>query len=203
MFVKTAMCALGAFAFASAASAGLTGMDWSSSDLSSLNLEPDGVWNEGDDYTYDAQNVHIFETWVGGFGRNVAFDIGLSIDDRTPTTGINFSKMLTNTTNFFWSSFEIVLTPGMGTMINGVTASPNFEFGDVNVTAGGNGSWIILWEQFNGTGVGIGESTKLTFGFNIEGNLGFEMKQTPVPAPAGAALLGVAGLCGVRRRRAS
>lgn len=202
MFSKTAWGAVAALVFAASANAGLVGMEWSSDDLSALDLAPDGEWTEGDDYTYNAQSVQMFETWVGGFGRDVRFDIGMSIDDRTPGTGIDFSKMLSNNTNFFWSSFQIVLSPDANSSIAGVTADPNSEFGDVNVSAGQNGSWIILWEQFNGTGVGIGEGTKLSFSFVVTGNLGFMMKQTPIPAPAGAALLGVAGLCGVRRRRA-
>ena len=76
------------------------------------------------------------------------------------------------------------------------------EGGTVNVTMNMGGSWTILWEQGMGTGVDIGGTTKLDFGFNIDGNLGFMIKQTPIPAPAGVALMGAAGLLGARRRRA-
>lgn len=203
MFAKTSWCAIGALAFAASANAGIMGMEWSSNDLSALNLGADGAWSQPDDYDYDAQHVYMFETWMGGFGSNVLFDIAVAFDQRTPSTDIVFSKIVTNTTDFFWSSFEIVLTPGLGTTISDVVADPNLEFMDVNVMAGGGGSWIITWDQFTGTGVGIGESTKFSFGFNIDGNLGFMMKQTPIPTPGAIALLGAAGLCAARRRRSA
>jgi MYXO-CTERM domain-containing protein len=143
----------------------------------------------------------MYETWVGGFGRSVEFDIAYAHDGARGGTGINFNKSLTNNTNFFWSSFQIVLTPMLGSTISNVTASPNVAFSDVSVAAGGGGSWVLLWDQDMGTGVSTGGGAAFSFGFDIDGNLGFMMKQTPLPTPAGAALLGVAGLWGARRRR--
>lgn len=202
MSLQWAARAVAAFAVAGCASAGITHMDWTPISVNALNLAPDGAWSEGDDYDYREYEVTMFESWVGGFGRSVLFDIGYAHDGERGGTGIGFVKSLNNNTNFFWSSFQIVLTPAAGSTISGVTASPNAAFSDVSVNPGGGGSWVLLWDQDTGTGVSTGGSTSLSFGFEITGNLGFMMKQTPLPTPAGAALLGVAGLWGARRRRA-
>lgn len=206
MSFAKAICACAAFGVMSTAHAGIMDMDWSATtDLTGvLDLAPDGVWNEGDDYSYEDHLVELSENWIGGFGDTVEFDISVMFDNgtpRTPVPDISFNKMVTNNTNFFWSSFQIVITPGVGSTIMDVFANPNDEFGDVMVSMGNNGAWTILWSQNGGTGVAQGDSTSFEFGFNISGNLGFMLKQTPIPAPSAAALLGLAGLAGVRRRR--
>lgn len=202
MSLSVVVCALSALAVAGGATAGITEMDWTPISVNALDLAPDGVWSHGDDYEYREYDVAVHETWVGGFGRDVVFDIAYAHDGARGGTGINFNKSLTNNTNFFWSSFQIVLTPALGSTISNVAASSNASFSDVNVSAGGGGSWVILWDQDMGTGVSTGGGAAFSFGFDIAGNLGFTMKQTPLPTPASAALLGVAGLWGVRRRRA-
>lgn len=202
MSLSVVLGALSAIAVASGATAGITDMDWTPISVNALDLAPDGVWSQGDDYEYREYEVAMFETWVGGFGRHVMFDIAYAHDGARGGTGINFNKSLTNNTNFFWSSFQIVLTPALGSTISNVAASSNAAFSDVDVSPGGGGSWVILWDQDMGTGVSTGDGAAFSFGFDITGNLGFTMKQTPLPTPAGAALLGVAGLWGVRRRRA-
>lgn len=199
-----ALRAAAAFALAGAAQAGIDSVSWTAVQIDALDLGADNAWTEGDDYAYGEYEVQMFENWVGGGSRNVIFDIGLGlVGERTVGTQISFQKSLTNNTGFFWSSFEIVLSPDANSTISGVMNSANSAFSMTNVMAGQNGSWILTWDQGAGTGVGQGESTSLGFSFTIDGNFGFMMKQTPVPAPAGAALLGVAGLAGVRRRRAA
>lgn len=202
MSVQWAARAVALCALAGCASAGITEMQWDTISINALDLGVDGVWSEGDDYDYREYDVTMFETWVGGFGRDVIFDVSFDHDGSRGGTSIGFIKSLNNSTNFFWSSFQIVLTPGLGSTISNVTAAPNAAFGDVSVNAGGGGSWVLLWDQDGGTGVSTGGSTAFTFGFEIAGNLGFMMKQTPLPAPGGVALLGLAGACGLRRRRA-
>ena len=202
MSVQWAARAVAACAFAGCASAGITDMQWDAISINALDLGVDGVWSEGDDYDYREYDVSMFETWWGGFGRDVVFDISYTHDGQRGGTPIQFNKSLTNNTNFFWSSFQIVLTPGLGSTISNVSANPNVAFADVSVNAGGGGSWIILWDQDGGSGVATGGSTAFSFGFEIDGNLGFMMKQTPLPTPGAAALLGLVGVCGVRRRRA-
>lgn len=201
MSLSVGVRAIAAVALAGGASAGITDMDWTAVSVNALNLAPDGVWSHGDDYEYREYEVAMYETWVGGFGRDVVFDIAYAHDGARGGTGINFNKSLTNNTNFFWSSFQIVLTPALGSTISNVTASPNVAFSDVSVSAGVGGSWVLLWDQDMGSGVSTGDGAAFGFGFDIDGNLGFTMKHTPLPTPAGAALLGVAGLWGARRRR--
>lgn len=197
------MCALCVQAVSCAASAGISQVLWNPIQIEPLDLAPDGAWTWGDDYQYGEYEIHMFETWRSGFGRDVTFDIGLGFDEERTVTGITFNKSVTNNTDFFWSAFQIVLTPQSGSTISNVFANTNAQFGMTSVTAGGNGSWILLWSQDTGTGVDIGDSSTLNFGFDIDGNLGFMMKQTPIPAPAGALALGGLGVLGVRRRRAA
>ncbi|MBL0921754.1 MAG: hypothetical protein IBJ10_06460 [Phycisphaerales bacterium] len=202
MQIKRALFALPMSLCAAAASAGITSMEWSPVTIGALDLAPDGVWSQGDDYLFREYDVVMNENWRSGFGRNVVFGIGYEHDgDRA--TGINFTKSVSNNTSYFWSSFRIVLTPGLGSSMANVMASANPQFSDVNVSAGPGSSWVILWSQNGGTGVGIGDNASLSFSFDIDGNLGFMMKQTPIPAPGAAAVLGLAGLAGARRRRAA
>lgn len=187
--------------------AGLANVTWTNTTSTDgvLNLAPDGVWNYGDDYWNGESTVVANEVWIGSYGSSVESEIHLVLEPSSEATPFTFPvhlmKNVTNTTNFHWSAFRIDIGPDPMSMIDNVAANANAAFDTVNVTDNGNGTFSILWEAVNSGGVGIGENTTFDFWFDVTGNLGFVIKQTPIPAPSTALALVAGGLLAGRRRR--
>ncbi len=165
-------------------------------------------------YTTEGMTINLFEDWgevdpVGLFiaetssaqsGSTLFGGLGLG------GTLIEIKKDLINTTDFDWTDFHIDLTPGDGS--DGITVDINTvfsdRFSDIEVMNHGDGSVSISYftDQNQGdTPVLIGESVSLSFTMNIFGNINFDMKQRPTPAPGALALFALAGAVSRRRRR--
>ncbi len=169
-------------------------------DVAALQTAPDGQWLEGRDWDYVNDTFWIMEEWVGGPGDTVSVNHGIEVLGRS-VTPIDLQKMLTNETNFMWTSFEMMLLPNTGASIDNVTANANPEFFDVSIIDLNNGGWKIVWDTIGGgTGVPVGQDTTIEVNFEIDGNISFNIEQTPIPEPASLVLLGLGMLAMMRRR---
>lgn len=113
-------------------------------------------------------------------------------------------KNVVNMTGFDFTGWIINITPNAGGTIKLVSAFSN-RFDDITFTEFGDGSAQIVYalDGIDDTAVLFGETLKMEFVFQVNGALGFTIKQIPVPAPGALALLGAAGLVGWNRRRRS
>lgn len=168
----------------------------------------DGEWTYGqlsqdpnNDWWTSGNNFLIRENWGGNFGVAVGLQMSAASADWGLVFPIGIMKDVTNSTNFSWTGFEILIDAGPGSTLSDVNASPNAAFSDVNIIDNGDGSFLISYSVGTGTGVSIGADTMLNFDFDIAGAIDFEIVQTPIPTPGSAALLTIAGLAAVRRRR--
>lgn len=183
------------------ASAAVIGMDQWGIDTESLQLS-NGAWTEGVDWGYNGNSAWMAEVWVGGPGSQAAIGASVEVDDGRAITPIGIDKSVENTSTFFWTDFHVDLIPAMGGgSISNVTASPSAQFGNVAIIDNMDGSFSINWDNFGGmgTGVAIGETAFLEFGFEIDGTIIFTIQQTPTPEPSTLALLLAGGLL-IRRK---
>jgi hypothetical protein len=171
-------------------------------------LLADGEWTYGQlsqdpnhDWWTSGNNFLLRENWGGNFGVAVDFEMSAASADTGSVFPIGIMKDVTNSTTFGWTGFEIFIDAGDGATISNVTALANSEFADVTITDNGDGSFLISYGLGGGTGVSIGGDTMFDFDFDISGAIDFEIVQTPIPTPGSAALLTIAGLAAVRRRR--
>ncbi len=160
-------------------------------------------------YTTEGMSINLFEDWgevdpVGFFIVDSA--ASLLGDPGLGGTLIDIKKDILNTTDFDWTDFHIDLTPGDGS--DGITVDINTvfsdRFSDIEVMNHGDGSvsiWYFTDKDQGDTPVLIGESVSLSFTMNIFGNINFDMKQRPTPAPGALALFALAGAVSRRRRR--
>ena len=162
-------------------------------------------------WSYDVQgmSIQLFEDWAGF--APIAFTI---YDDGYPApdnpfaggTLIDISKNLFNQTDFDWTAFHIDLIPGDGS--DGITVDPasvsSDRFSDIEVMNNDDGSasiWYFTDRKVGDTPVLFGERVNLFFTMNILGDINFEMRQIPTPAPGALALFALAGAVLRRRRR--
>lgn len=150
-------------------------------------------WTSGTTYL-------IRENWGGGFGRSVDFAMGADSDGRSQFP-IGIQKDVTNSTDFVWTGFAVLIKGGVGSTISDVAALPNSSFDLVNIVDNGDGSFLIEFGIDSGTGVALGDNTILNFDFKVDGAIDFLIVQTPIPTPGSIALLSVAGLVASRRKR--
>lgn len=172
-------------------------------DVEALDLGEDGVWTQGEEWWPGPTegSLNFAETWVGGFGSQVVLET--SAVDATPRSpfGIDIGKDIDNNSGFTWTSYQVDIQVGPSTVVTDLTGLVNSQFADVTVNDLGGGAFSLLWEQGAGTGVSVGETAMIDFTITIDGQISFNISQTPIPTPASAALFGLAALAGARRRR--
>ncbi len=164
-----------------------------------------------DIWGYNAQgmSIQLSEGWGGiaPVGFTISDDGYPGPDNPFPGgTIIEFRKNIFNQTDFNWTDFHIDLIPGNGS--DGITVDAasvsSDRFSDIEVMNHGDGSvsiWYFTSKGLGDTPVLIGERVNLFFTMNIFGNINFDMRQTPTPAPGALALFALAGTALRRRRR--
>jgi len=187
---------------ASGAQAGyVVGMDQTPIDTEALQLAPDGEWQQQRDWDYSDGLFWMMERWIGGFGTSASIRHEIDVSDRRSPTPISLQKTIDNDTSFFWTAFQMELSPLSGGTISNVVPQTNPAFDTVTVTDQGGGSWLVEWEMPpDGTGVDLGENVTLDVDFEIDGDIAFDIVQTPIPEPTTLGLLALGGLVLLRRR---
>ena len=163
------------------------------------------------DWNYDSEgdNLTLMEEWAGqgpvGFYVGDAQWAPANYEGGGGFFEITIDKTLVNSTDFSWSAFDIDFTPRPGaTAIEVVAESVTSDhFSDVSVFNNEDGSANIHFELdgVGDTAVGFGEEAHFSMTILVFGDIAFNMVQTPIPAPGALALLGLAGLLGVQRKR--
>lgn len=196
-----ALCAIVVASAAPTAAAAVIGMNQWGINTQALEL-PGGSWIEDENWGYTGNSAWMNEVWVGGPGSQVAIGASVDVDETRAVTPIDITKSVENTSSFFWTDFHVDLIPAGGGTLSNVTADPSAQFGNVAIIDNLDGSFTINWDNFgnNGTGVGIGETAILDFGFDIDGDIIFTIQQTPTPEPGALALLLAGGML-LRRRK--
>ncbi len=165
-------------------------------------------------YTTDGMSIRLYENWgeidpaalfivdsaSSVFGSSLFGEPGLG------GTPIDINKNILNTTDFDWTAFHIDLIPidGAGPITVDPKSVGSDRFSDIEVMNNKDGSaslWYFTDKKQGDTPVLIGETVEMSFRMTIFGAVSFTMIQTPVPAPAALALLGLAGAVSRRRRR--
>jgi hypothetical protein len=169
-------------------------------DVEALAL-PDGEWLQGRDYGFRELDVWMREHWEESIGSFVIHHVEIGIDGSEVNVPVTIHKDVANGTDFFWNAFQVDLTPDPGSAIIGLTADPSPQFSLVTVGDLPDGSWTILWETDQGDpGVPIGQTAVLDFRFHVDGEIAFNIRETPIPEPAAALLLTIGALALFRRR---
>lgn len=172
-------------------------------DVEALDLGDDGVWTQGEEWWPGpaGESLNFAETWIGAFGSQVVLETAAT--DATPRSpfGIDIAKDINNNSGFTWTSYQVDIQVGPNTVVTDLTGLTTGQFSEVTVTDLGGGAFSLLWEQGAGTGVSVGETAMIDLTITIEGQISFDITQTPIPTPASAALFGLAALTGARRRR--
>lgn len=166
-----------------------------------LSLDPDNDWWVSPSSPSTFLIREVWGTAAAVPGSMVNFEMGADMPDGRATFPIGISKDIQNASSFFWTAFTVDLVPGPGATISNVAAVANAEFGSVVVIDNLDGSFTIEFDQNGGTGVAIGNNTDINFSFDIDGAIDFEIIQVAIPAPGAFALMGMAGLVAIRRRR--
>ncbi len=172
----------GVLAAAGAAQAGLTVTNVSSPDPTSvLNINVNNA----------ALTVTLTETFTSFGFANLDFNWDPAVD-----AGKTFAvtKTVTNNTGFAWTGFNMALQGTGGTPgFSGASTSDVFLN---NVYIPNTNNWT------NGT-VANGATVKFTFNITLSSPPGpkYTLSQSPVPAPASLALLGLGGAIATRRLR--
>lgn len=179
----------------------VVGMNQTPIDTSGLQLAPDGEWQQPRDWDYSDGLFWMMERWIGGFGASVNIRHDIEVSETRSPTPISLQKMVDNDTGFFWTAFQMKLSPISGATISNVVPQANPAFNTVTVTDQGGGSWLVYWEMPpDGTGVEPGENVTLDVDFEIDGSIAFNIVQTPIPEPASLGLLALGGLVLLRRK---
>ncbi len=118
---------------------------------------------------------------------------------------ILIDKLVTNSTDFDWSGFQIDLVPMPGTSLEvevGSIVSDRYSQIDVSTPGDGSVSLTFSTDPLAGDiAVGFGETAAFQFSMTVFGDIAFSMIETPIPEPGALALLAIAGVSAVRRRR--
>jgi len=206
-FTLCAICVLGTAAFANAGTLSNPSMEPGTFGIDPLILT-NNEWTYGpldetldNDWWVSGNTIMMRENWGGNFGSVVDFNVSAQSNGDRFNFPIGILKDVTNSTNFDWTAYDILLVAGMGATISNVNAQPNSAFNDVTVTDNGDGSFLISFGVGAGSGVPIGDNLVFDFDFEISGDINFKIVQTPIPTPGSAALLAIAGLAAARRRR--
>lgn len=189
---------------------GVTLMAMDTTNIDVFGTAWNGAGNPGDlpgpddDWWYDIDSngdatVEVRENWIGT--GSVPLLLGVTTDNLDPNVG--FIKTLENNSGVMWSTFLIEIsdaTPGPITLNPGASSD---KFADVTAIGSPGDPVFLVFD--NGT-VAPGESVVFNFSFFIPDgtpSIEYTITQTPneIPAPSGIAVLGLAGLAAVRRRR--
>lgn len=209
------LSALALTATATTAMAGLSSVQMTDIDLSSLTMPVDDAWTgeygngndkaDSQDWGYvtvmaggDGDTIWIDEIWTGDLSANV---IGIDLyggRDARADTVIKFNKEVINVTGYTWTGFQMDLSTGVGT-VNVLTSSSS-DYGSTIVT---NNNTNNVTMTYSAGAVANGDTANFYFEFAIplQNIWSFTITQTPVPAPASLGLVGMAGLVAMRRRR--
>lgn len=197
------------------ASAGLSSVQSTPVDISSLTVPVDNVWS-GDygtratktadkDWGYVTTNagagsdsVWIDEIWTGDMHTNtISLDL-IGGRGGPANTTININKQVQNVTGFTWTGFTMVLSTVSGNV--NVLSSTSADFAGIVIT---NNNTSTVTMTYTGGAVVNTDFADFFFSFSIplSSVWSFNIEQTPVPTPGALGLVGVAGLVASRRRR--
>lgn len=205
-------------ALSGVASAGIKWVDVAPVDIANLTLPVDNVWNgsygaksdfhvPGKDFGYtttdsgDYSNVvWIKETWTETHSPSAVLDANIFNEGRADPV-ITINKAVDNFTANAWTGFDITLSTASGNV--GLIGSPTSS-AFANAQVFNNNTNAVLMHFDAGT-VNPGNSAVFNFTFTVpfSGLWTFTITQTPVPTPGAAALMTMAGLITLRRKRAA
>lgn len=208
------LSALALTATATTAMAGLSSVQMTDVDLSSLTMPVDNAWTgeygtrttktADQDWGFvtvsaggGGDTIWIDEIWTGDMSANI---IGVDLfggRDGRADTQININKQVLNSTGFTWTGFTMTLSTAVGN-VNVISSSS----ADFTTTVTNNNTNNVTMTYTAGA-VANGDTADFAFQFTIplSSMWSFTITQTPVPAPGVFGLAGAAGLVALRRRR--
>jgi hypothetical protein len=184
--------------------------------VANLDLGPDGSWDKalgatlataapGADFGFANASPSGFwmrERWIGGPNSSVAIDTSLPMADTGRATfPITINKEVTNDAGFAADTFVITLTEQAGSAISGVAVAPNALLADASIANPAPGVTEITFSQGAGAVFAPGDTTNFVFSFEVTGDIDFRITQALIPTPGAGAIVGLAALAAVRRRR--
>jgi len=212
--MRITLIALTAAAIAAPAVAGITDASVIGTDITSLTLPVDGVWNgqygtrsnkaPGQDWGFiteaggstNGDRIWVDEVWTGANVGNT-LEVGVLNPGRSDPT-INLNKKVDNQTGYTWTGFTMVLQTALGN-VNVLSASST-TFSSWSVLNNNSAAVTLV---YSGGSVPAGGIANFDFSFSvpIAGFWTFTVTQTPVPSAGSFAILGMGALVAGRRRR--